>query len=137
MNGDIPFDAITTFFVFLIGLPAFVFQWLAPEIRPIIVKRSSELLIDAGTPVVVALLLVGVGIRYARCTRRGHLPTSRPAWMRATTGCRGCWRNSALRCRRKRSRVSGTPPQCCTTSLLGKIWRELGVSWPEQGLGPA
>ncbi len=65
MNGDIPFDAITTFFVFLIGLPAFVFQWLAPEIRPIIVKRSRELLIDAGAPVVVALLLVGGGIRYA------------------------------------------------------------------------
>ncbi len=64
MNDGIPFDAITTYFIFLIGLPAIVFQWLAPEIRPIVVKRARELLLDAGVPVVVAMLLVGIGIAY-------------------------------------------------------------------------
>jgi hypothetical protein len=62
MNDGMPYDAITTYFIFLIGLPAIVFQWLAPEIRPIVVKRARELLLDAGIPVVVAMTLVGVGI---------------------------------------------------------------------------
>jgi hypothetical protein len=62
MSDGIPFDAITTYFIFLIGLPAIVFQWLAPEIRPIVVKRAGELLLDAGLPVLVAMLLVGAGI---------------------------------------------------------------------------
>ena len=62
MSDGTPFDAITTYFIFLIGLPAIVFQWLPAEIRPIVVKRAGELLLDAGLPVVVAMLLVGVGL---------------------------------------------------------------------------
>lgn len=62
MTDGIPYDAITTYFIFLIGLPAIVFQWLAPEIRPIIVKRAGELLVDAGAPVVAAVILVALGI---------------------------------------------------------------------------
>ena len=62
MTGDVPFDAITTFFVFLIGLPAIIFQWLAPEVRQIIVKRPVELLLDAGAPVVAGIAIVGIGL---------------------------------------------------------------------------
>jgi len=62
MNGDAPFDAITTMFVFLIGLPAIIFQWLAPEIRQIIVRRPGELLLDAGLPVALGIAIVCVGL---------------------------------------------------------------------------
>lgn len=62
MSEGAPFDAITTYFIFLIGLPAFVFQWLAPEIRPVVVKRARELLLDAGAPVAVAVVLVAAGL---------------------------------------------------------------------------
>ncbi len=64
MSDGAPFDAITTYFIFLIGLPAIVFQWLAPEIRPIVVKRAGELLLDAGSPIVIAVILVAIGITY-------------------------------------------------------------------------
>lgn len=64
MSEATPFDAITTYFIFLIGLPAIVFQWLAPEIRPIVVKRARELLVDAGAPIAVAMLLVALGLMH-------------------------------------------------------------------------
>ncbi len=62
MRPDIPFDAIATFFIFLIGLPAIVFQWLAPEIRQVVVKRWRGLLLDSGLPVLAGLVLTGAGI---------------------------------------------------------------------------
>ena len=62
MRGEIPFDAIATFFIFMIGLPAIVFQWLAPEIRQVVVKRWHGLVLDSGLPVLAGLLLIGVGI---------------------------------------------------------------------------
>ena len=62
MSGEIPFDAIATFFIFLIGLPAIVFQWLAPEVRQVVVKRWQELVLDSGLPVLAGLVLLGVGI---------------------------------------------------------------------------
>ena len=62
MSGEIPFDAISTFFIFMIGLPAIVFQWLAPEVRQVVVKRWQELVLDSGLPVLAGLVLIGVGI---------------------------------------------------------------------------
>ena len=62
MRGEVPFDAIATFFIFLIGLPAIVFQWLAPEIRQVVVKRWHTLVLDSGLPVLTGLALIGVGI---------------------------------------------------------------------------
>ena len=62
MNDAVPYDAITTMLVFLIGLPAIVFQWLPPEVRQIIVRRPGELLLDAGLPIALGLMIVTAAI---------------------------------------------------------------------------
>lgn len=59
--SDIPFDAVTTLFVFLIGVPAIVLQTLPSDIRRVVIKRWRRLLADLAIPVVLALLLVWTG----------------------------------------------------------------------------
>jgi len=39
--SDIPFDGIITLFVFLVGIPALVFQLMDPEIRRVVLKRRN------------------------------------------------------------------------------------------------
>jgi hypothetical protein len=60
--GDIPFDAIGSLLIFLIGIPALVIQSISPEIRHVVVKRWQWLLLDTGAPVVVAVVVVGLGL---------------------------------------------------------------------------
>jgi hypothetical protein len=51
---EIPFDALVTFFVLLVGLPAVVLQSLPSEIRRVIERRWRLLVVDLGTPLAVA-----------------------------------------------------------------------------------
>jgi hypothetical protein len=51
---EIPFDALVTFFVLLVGLPAVVLQSLPTEIRRVIERRWRLLVVDLGTPLVLA-----------------------------------------------------------------------------------
>ncbi len=52
---EIPFDALVTFFVLLIGLPAVVLQSLPPEIRQVLEKRRGMLARDLGLPIIIAI----------------------------------------------------------------------------------
>jgi hypothetical protein len=64
---DVPFDAISSLMIVLIGVPALVLQSLAPEIRRAVMSRWQGLLLETGLPVVVAVLVVAGGIfRQAR-----------------------------------------------------------------------
>jgi hypothetical protein len=65
MNGEIPFDAITTLFVFLIGVPAIVLQSMPPEVRRVVTKRRGRLLVEGGVPLAVAVAVTGGGIALA------------------------------------------------------------------------
>lgn len=60
--ADIPFDALVTFFVLLIGLPAVVLQSLPAEIRHVIEKRRRLLARDLGLPIVVAVLVAAATV---------------------------------------------------------------------------
>ena len=62
MNGEIPFDAITTLLVFMVGVPAVLLQSLQPELRLVVTKRWGALLFNAGIPVLVAVLLAFAGV---------------------------------------------------------------------------
>jgi hypothetical protein len=53
--SDIPFDALVTFFVLLIGLPAVVLQSLPAEIRRVLEKRRALLARDLGLPILIAI----------------------------------------------------------------------------------
>ncbi len=53
--SEIPFDALVTFFVLLIGLPAVVLQSLPAEIRRVLEKRRGMLARDLGLPIVIAM----------------------------------------------------------------------------------
>lgn len=66
MNGDIPFDALTTLFVFLIGVPAIVLQTMPPELRRVVTKRSRRLLAEFGIPLGFAIAVAGAGMVLAR-----------------------------------------------------------------------
>jgi hypothetical protein len=59
---DVPFDAIGSILLFLIGVPALVVQSIAPEVRNVVAKRWQHLLIETGMPVVIALAVVGLGL---------------------------------------------------------------------------
>jgi len=60
--SDVPFDAIGSILLFLIGVPALVVQSIAPEVRNVVSKRWRHLLLETGTPVVVALAAVCLGL---------------------------------------------------------------------------
>lgn len=55
--SEIPFDALVTFFVLLIGLPAVVLQSLPEEIRHVLEKRRGMLARDLGLPILVAIVV--------------------------------------------------------------------------------
>ena len=58
-GGEIPYDALVTFFVLLIGLPAVVLQALPAETRRVIEKRRGLLARDLGVPIALALGVAG------------------------------------------------------------------------------
>jgi hypothetical protein len=62
MSADIPFDAITTLLVFMVGVPAVLLQSLPPEVRLVVTKRWGALLVNAGIPVMLAALLALAGV---------------------------------------------------------------------------
>lgn len=58
---DIPFDGIITLFVFLIGVPALVFQLMDPAIRRVVLKRRN-FWIETPIYVVIAISIVAGAI---------------------------------------------------------------------------
>jgi hypothetical protein len=72
---DVPFDAIGSILLFLIGVPALVVQSIAPEVRNVVAKRWQHLLLETGMPVVIALVVVGLGLlRHGPWFDMGALP---------------------------------------------------------------
>jgi len=59
---DIPFDAIFTLLIFLIGIPALIFQFMTPDIRRIVSRRRWWLAADVFLPLGVALFVSMGGI---------------------------------------------------------------------------
>lgn len=62
MMTEIPFDAIVTLFVFLVGIPAIVLQALPVETRLLVTKRWRRLVAAVMWPIVLALAVVIVGV---------------------------------------------------------------------------
>jgi hypothetical protein len=56
-----PYDAIATFLVFLIGVPALVIQSLDAEIRRAVLKKPRALVVGVGWPIAAAMLIVAMG----------------------------------------------------------------------------
>lgn len=66
MISEIPFDAIITLFVFLVGIPALVLQALPMETRLLVTKRWWNLIATIAWPILVALAVVIIGIVLTR-----------------------------------------------------------------------
>lgn len=66
MKPQIPFDAVVTLSVFLVGVPAVVLQTLPPEVRQVLAKRSGQLLVDAAVPFLLAAVVFVVGLTASR-----------------------------------------------------------------------
>ncbi len=59
---SIPFDAIVSFLIFLIGLPAILLQTLPSEIRKVVLKQHGRLIFYTFIPFAVAISVVSTGI---------------------------------------------------------------------------
>ncbi len=66
INVKIPLDALTTIFIFLIGLPALLLQTLAPELREIVRKRRLQLAVFTTLPIGVAGVTVALGVWFSQ-----------------------------------------------------------------------
>ncbi len=62
VEAEIPYDAIVTLLVFMVGIPAVVLQSLAPEVRLVVTHRWGRLVRDAGLPVAVSLAAIVLGM---------------------------------------------------------------------------
>src|SRR5262245_47782986 len=60
--SDIPFDAVTTLLMFLVGVPAIVLQTLPPEIRRIVAKRWGSLVAELSIPALFGVVLFAAGV---------------------------------------------------------------------------
>lgn len=58
----LPLDAITTIFIFLIGVPAILLQQLAPELRKVVRRRKLQLVFFTVLPIFVAGVIVTCGM---------------------------------------------------------------------------
>jgi hypothetical protein len=65
-GSEIPYDALVTLFVFLIGVPAVVLQTLPPETRQFVSKRPAQLVVDAVIPSAMALAVLSAGVAARR-----------------------------------------------------------------------
>ncbi|MCG8419659.1 MAG: hypothetical protein MJE77_17135 [Proteobacteria bacterium] len=64
---ELPLDAISTIFIFLIGLPAILLQTLPAEVRKIVLQeRKQEVVVFTVGPIVLATILVIVGVYTSR-----------------------------------------------------------------------
>jgi hypothetical protein len=72
--SDIPFDAVTTLLMFLVGVPAIVLQTLPPEIRRVVAKRWGRLVATLSIPALFGVALFAAGV-YAR-----NLPEPQLTW---------------------------------------------------------
>ena len=61
-----PYDALGTFLVFLIGVPALVIQSMDAEVRRAVLKRPRawRLVLRAGGPLLIALLIILAAITF-------------------------------------------------------------------------
>jgi hypothetical protein len=67
----IPLDALTTIFIFLIGLPALLLQTLAPELLEIVRKRRTQLAFFTIFPIAFAGAVVIAGVWFSKwCTEQ-------------------------------------------------------------------
>jgi hypothetical protein len=62
VDDDIPYDAMVTLLVFLVGVPAIVLQTLPSEVRRVVAKRWGFLLADLAAPVLFAVAISLGGI---------------------------------------------------------------------------
>jgi len=60
--SEIPFDAVTTLLMFLVGVPAIVLQTLPPEIRRVVAKRWGRLVAALSVPALLGVLLCVGGV---------------------------------------------------------------------------
>jgi hypothetical protein len=74
--SEIPFDALVTFFVLLIGLPAVVLQALPAEIRRVLEKRRRLLARDLGLPIVAGALVAAATV----IVHRAGVWSDGPVW---------------------------------------------------------
>lgn len=74
--AEIPFDALVTFFVLLIGLPAVVLQSLPAETRRVIEKRRALVARDLGLPILVAIVVAATAVSM----HRAGLWSDGPLW---------------------------------------------------------
>lgn len=58
----ISYDAVGTFLVFLIGVPALVIQSMPTEVRRAVMKRPVQLFLLSGAPAIVGLIVFGIGV---------------------------------------------------------------------------
>lgn len=58
----ISYDAVATFLVFLIGVPALVIQSMPTEVRRAVMKQPLELFFVSGAPALFGLVAAGIGV---------------------------------------------------------------------------
>ena len=75
-GSEIPFDALVTFFVLLIGLPAVVLQSLPAEIRRVLEKRRRLLARDLGLPILGGILVAALTV----IVHRAGIWSDGPVW---------------------------------------------------------
>lgn len=75
----LPLDAITTIFIFLIGVPALLLQQLAPELRKIVRRRTLQLVISTALPIFIAGALVSFGMWLEHVEARNNAARERAA----------------------------------------------------------
>lgn len=78
MNTDLPLDALTTIFIFLIGLPAVLLQTLAPELREIVRKRRTQLVLITILPIFISGVIVFSGLGFIYWASKTNLLASSP-----------------------------------------------------------
>src|SRR5262245_41334238 len=89
-TATIPLDALTTIFIFLIGLPALLLQTLAPELLEIVRKRRAQLAFFTILPIAVAGVVVMAGVWFSKwCMERRLTESGRHRflkWLLQETG---------------------------------------------------
>jgi hypothetical protein len=98
--SDVPYDALATLLVFLIGVPALIIQSMDPEIRRAVMKKPVELALRAGLPFLLAITIViaatvNVGLTSSSPSASAPSSLTPPAATQITTGNLGPITSSA------------------------------------------
>lgn len=79
MSNNIPYDGVVTFLVFLIGIPALLLQTMTPEVRRAVMKQSAtRVLIQAGSPLLMATLIITYAFWMDSQLEKGMIAPSTP-----------------------------------------------------------